>query len=1563
MEHIPRTTRIFRAIITPRPIPYRFTFILAALAGSLTLALLALLGQQHYPFFHGFAESFAIVIASAIFMVAWHTRGIADTSYLLFLGIAYLHVGFLNFLHLMTGDSVPLISGPGTLTEDLLFLLARLTESTALLLTPFFVTRRIRPALTMACFLVPMAGGLAVIFLTDITTPALQQSASAGFIAGFHALASAMLVGALIHIHKKRKLFHRDIHRLLALSIALMLLSELVFAFSWPNLGLLSVLEHLLKVLSYFCIYRAVLVTHLEKPYGTLFRELESSKAALEQARDHLEAKVIERTAELEQTNRHLLEEIATRKDREKELRASRERFRLIAETIDDAFWITTPGLQEVVYMSPACVKIWGLSEDAFQDWPWSISKLVHPDDLTAVLEARQKPNHPWAIEYRIVRPDTTVRWIRERGFPVGDEGEQQWMVGTANDITENVALREALRQHRDKLEEQVNQRTTELRNANRELALRELEVRTLAENAPDIICRHNRKLAFVFASPSVESLMGLTPQECLDHRFDELGLTRRDAETLNDVLKAALKNREPTTCELQLQLPQGRRHLEWKAVPERTPEGNIETILSIARDITERVAIQEQLRKSEKEFRSFFQLSGVGKAQCDPYTRQFLRVNKRFCEMTGYEETELLGMTEDLITHPEDRIYDQQQAASALGKADKGWYCEKRYLTKAGKTVWVAETGTVLRNSEGSPIRTMADIRDMTLQKQTEEAIADIANLSDENPLPVLRLTREGTILFANEASRNLLSQWNCSTGEKIPAQWRGEIQRVYLSGQSDTIELRHAERIFWLTIVPVVKRSYINIYGIDVTEQITAKQQLEDSEQRYESIVQASMEGVWAIDPTGTIAYANDRAAELAGYSSTEQLMGRQAEDFFGSTAAGFFTENDEDANAIREQSLQCCDGSSKWVLVSRRPFRDGSGRIIGTMALTTDISLQKHIDRLDQALTLLSMELFSGKSNQIILERVLEEATQALEAGSSMVIMRSGEYWEVSHSWGELPPDVLGSSFTDSDIPLGVRAVRTATSVATEDTHRDRSIGAHIVREFGIRSVLSMPIILHDGPVGVLFFNYHDRPVSLGRYQIDFANKLSASLSLALENARLFEELRTELSERRRVELDLHRAREQLENLVARQQDTIVETRQSLSYETAQRHQVEQALTHRQQALEAVYAMATAFGSSIESLFDQIILSVSGILKVPFAAIGEFQTAGAGRISEIYNGRLFRQGNLPYSLCPEALLSGRRRTYQQSGSLEGLLPEEAGVLGSEFRCYVAVPVLDDVGDVRGVICAMDRFERTFSQYEIHLIEIFARYVGHEISRGRLEEKLRHSQQMELLGHLTSGVAHEVRNPLNAIMAIVEALWQEIGENDEYDQYLKHLRNQVTRLAQLMEDLLTLGRPISRTTMYRLSIKNLLDESITAWQQAGQNKKRSIRIILPGEAEKWQVRADGTKLQQVIVNLLENASQHSTEDDEVQVVLQAESKEKVAIRVVDNGKGIPLETLPRIFEPFYTTRKAGTGLGLSIVRHIVESHQGCITITNNHPAPGVTAEVILPLFSVPAISSAISS
>ena len=175
-----------------------------------------------------------------------------------------------------------------------------------------------------------------------------------------------------------------------------------------------------------------------------------SETESLDRHNEALVRKIEKRSLQLEEANRALERDLSDRKRAQDVLRESEERFRQVVETIEEVFWMTDVGKQQVLYVSPAYEKIWGRSCDSLYREPRGWIDSVHPEDrpriLYAMLEKQTKGEYD--EEYRIIRPDGSVRWIHERAVPIRqDDGTVYRVAGVAEDVSHRRQLEEQLRQ------------------------------------------------------------------------------------------------------------------------------------------------------------------------------------------------------------------------------------------------------------------------------------------------------------------------------------------------------------------------------------------------------------------------------------------------------------------------------------------------------------------------------------------------------------------------------------------------------------------------------------------------------------------------------------------------------------------------------------------------------------------------------------------------------------------------------------------------------------------------------------------------------------------------------------------------------------------------------------------------------------------------------------------------------------------------------------------------------------------------------------------------------------
>jgi PAS domain S-box-containing protein len=233
----------------------------------------------------------------------------------------------------------------------------------------------------------------------------------------------------------------------------------------------------------------------------------------------------------------------------------------------------------------------------------------------------------------------------------------------------------------------------------------------------------------------------------------------------------------------------------------------------------------------------------------------------------------------------------------------------------------------------------------------------------------------------------------------------------------------------------------------------------------------------------------------------------------------------------------------------------------------------------------------------------------------------------------------------------------------------------------------------------------------------------------------------------------------------------------------------------------------------------------------------------------------------------------------------------------------------------------------------------------------RRRAEEALRRSETMSAMGLLVAGVAHEVRNPLYAITASLDAFEAGAGGGSPFSRIIGTLRREVGRMAGLMEELLEYGRATGGARALGRIEEAVAEAAALCADHASQ---RGVRLANAVGGGLPLVSMDRRRLVQVFHNLIENAIEHAPHHGAGVVELGSSLDSGpggswVVLAVSDNGPGFRAEDLPHLFEPFYSRRRGGTGLGLSIVQRIVVDHGGSVT-ANNRIGGGAEMVVRLP-------------
>ncbi|GAB4387597.1 MAG: hypothetical protein Kow0025_02060 [Thermodesulfovibrionales bacterium] len=247
-------------------------------AGLLLLAGLYASSLYSYLLFHSLAEGFSIVVACGIFMVAWNSRRFMENNYLLFLGIAYLFVGCMDFLHTLAYRGMGVFPGYDANLATQLWIGARYMEALSLLAAPAFLGRRLRAPVVAAFYAVFSGAIITLIFAGLFPDCFIEGKGLTPFKKGSEYAISAILVLSLLALYGRRDRFGKGVLSLVAGSIALTVASELAFTFYISAYGFSNLVGHYLKIVSFYLIYRALIRTGLISPYDLLFRDLKRSE-------------------------------------------------------------------------------------------------------------------------------------------------------------------------------------------------------------------------------------------------------------------------------------------------------------------------------------------------------------------------------------------------------------------------------------------------------------------------------------------------------------------------------------------------------------------------------------------------------------------------------------------------------------------------------------------------------------------------------------------------------------------------------------------------------------------------------------------------------------------------------------------------------------------------------------------------------------------------------------------------------------------------------------------------------------------------------------------------------------------------------------------------------------------------------------------------------------------------------------------------------------------------------------------------------------------------------------
>jgi PAS domain S-box-containing protein len=365
-----------------------------------------LTSMYSYILFHIVAESFSIVIAFSLFMIAWNTRQLTTNNYVLFLSIAFLFAGLIDFVHTLAYKGMGIFQGFDANLPTQLWIAARYLQSLSLLAAPWFIDRKLNIRAVLGFYF-----SITLLLLVTIFSGTLFPDC---FIEGkgltpFKIVSEyaicLILISSLVLLLRRRETFDPNIFQLIVLAILSTIIAELAFTFYISVYGLSNLIGHCFKILSFYLVYRAIIVTGLENPYRLLFYDIQKNREELQTILDASPIMIFY-------------------KDRE-------NKFIRVNKALAKATGLSKEGIE---------------GKTAFEIYP-NQTKNYWEDDKEVIASGRPKIN--------IIEPlDTAIgtRWVQTDKIPYTDkEGQIVGVIGFSIDITDRKQAEKALQESEER--------------------------------------------------------------------------------------------------------------------------------------------------------------------------------------------------------------------------------------------------------------------------------------------------------------------------------------------------------------------------------------------------------------------------------------------------------------------------------------------------------------------------------------------------------------------------------------------------------------------------------------------------------------------------------------------------------------------------------------------------------------------------------------------------------------------------------------------------------------------------------------------------------------------------------------------------------------------------------------------------------------------------------------------------------------------------------------------------------------------------------------------------------
>jgi PAS domain S-box-containing protein len=506
------------------------------------------------------------------------------------------------------------------------------------------------------------------------------------------------------------------------------------------------------------------------------------------------------------------IEDITKNRAMEEALRESEERYRLLFELSPDSIAVYQEG--KVFYANPSTLRLLGL-EKPEEIIGKPMLDFVHPDYRKLVIErsrqqeANGKPASP--VEEKFIRRDGNSVDVEVLAAPFQFRGKPSHLV-ISRDITERKRADEMLREKEERF-------------------------RATFENASVGVCIVGLDGALLQVNRPMCEMFGYSREE-LERMTVNTIAHPEDAGISPAFIHQAIAG-EVREAGFDKRYIHKDGHVLWGHVSSslvRDSNGNPVYFVSHLQDISESKRAQEALRSLNLRHEAL--LSAIPEIVMEvDKNKIYTWANPAGMEFFGEDA---IGKEADFYFEGEQETYEKVQPL--FDGNENTVYLESWQRRKDGQKRLLAWWCRTLKDDHDNVAGALSSARDITEQRMAEEKIENLSRFPEENPNPVMRMTPEGALIYANKSSLPLLTFWNIGLGQTVPGECGTQIRDTFASRQTKTVETHMGERIFRCTVTPVVDAGYVNIYARDVTDRRKAEaevaRQTEELRQRNQEL-----------------------------------------------------------------------------------------------------------------------------------------------------------------------------------------------------------------------------------------------------------------------------------------------------------------------------------------------------------------------------------------------------------------------------------------------------------------------------------------------------------------------------------------------------------------------------------------------------------------------------------------------------------------------------------------------------------------------------------------------------